>query len=70
MEEIMLCPYNIRRILQVNQNRYEYDDDSKVNTYHEHKLIETRQMMECPKGECAAWYKGRCRYAAVSLDNE
>lgn len=65
----MLCPYNIQKIVQVDQNRYEYNDDN-MTTLHEHKLIEIRDMMECLKEDCAAWHKGRCRYAAVSLDNE
>lgn len=65
----MLCPYNIKTIVQVNQNKYEYNEDG-VNTFHEHKLVETRNLANCQKENCAAWHKGRCRYAAVNLDAE
>lgn len=65
----MFCPYNLKTIVQVNQNRYEYNE-AGMNTYHEHKLIENRSLMRCQKENCAAWYKGRCRYASVNLENE
>jgi len=57
----MKCPYSVD-IKQVNQNRYEYNDDG-LTTFHEHILIETRTFMECPKEQCGAWQDGKCKYS-------
>jgi hypothetical protein len=55
----MICPYNIERITQTNQDGYGYDADG-YNTRHGHVLIEQRKMMECQKENCAAWQDGKC----------
>lgn len=56
----MKCPYNIK-IEQINQNTYEYNQDSNVEV-HSHKLLENRIFTECYKEECGAWQDGKCRY--------
>lgn len=58
----MICPYCLGRVEQINQNRYEYDDEGRTDFY-EHKMIETRHIMECQKENCAAWHDGRCHYS-------
>lgn len=57
----MICPYSFAAIEQVNQNKYEYDTDGH-NTFHEHKMVESRKFAECAKEGCGAWHEGRCRY--------
>lgn len=57
----MKCPYNLKRILQVNQNIYEYDENG-FNTVHSHKLIENKFLMECLKEDCAVWQDSHCNY--------
>lgn len=57
----MKCPYHTEKVVQVNQNTYEYDEDG-YNTFHHHKLIEKKHLMECLKENCAAWEKGHCNY--------
>ncbi|WHH58471.1 hypothetical protein [Petroclostridium sp. X23] len=59
----MKCTYACN-VEQVNQNRYEFDDDGR-NTFHEHKLIELKHYIECLKEECGAWYDGRCHYSDI-----
>lgn len=64
----MICPYNRKKqsaVLQWDQND---NGEGKIDL----QQIETVQfeMMDCPKEGCAAWHNGRCRYAAVSLNNE
>jgi hypothetical protein len=56
----MKCPYACNAH-QVNQNRYEYDEDGR-NTFHEHKLVEKKQFLDCLQEECAVWIDGRCNY--------
>lgn len=57
----MKCPYNAKLVEQVNQNHYEYDENG-YNTFHQHKLVEAKMLMDCLEQECAAWQNGRCRY--------
>lgn len=65
----MICPYNRKTqttILQWVQTTDENNDQTDL------QQIETVSfaMMDCPKEGCGAWQGGRCRYAAVSLENE
>lgn len=64
----MICPYNRKRQETVLQWHEVMDDDG--NKTLEQKDIISFVMMECPQEGCAVWVEGRCRYAAVSLDNE
>ena len=57
----MKCPYESNTV-QVNQNRYEYDNDSHNVVFHEHKLLEHRKFVECLKEECAVFIDGHCCY--------
>ena len=57
---MMKCPYACD-IEQVNQDSYEYDDDSR-NTFHEHKLVEHRTYINCLQEECTVFYDGKCHY--------
>lgn len=57
----MKCPYNVAIIKQVNQNRYEYDENG-CSTFHQHKMVEEKLLMDCLKENCAAWQNGQCRY--------
>lgn len=49
----MKCPYNVKAVEQVNQNHYEYDENG-CNTFHHHKLVEIKMLMDCLEGDCAA----------------
>ena len=58
----MICPYNVKRIEQVNQNEYENEDG--MTKIHTHKLIEIKTFMECAGVECGAYDRlnDRCDY--------
>lgn len=56
----MKCPYT-NNIKQVNQTRYEYNED-RLNTLYEHKLIESRTFTPCLEADCAVWVNGKCNY--------
>ena len=56
----MICPY-ICPVTQVNQNRYEYDEEGR-NTFHKHILAEQKVPFTCAKEDCGAWRDGRCAY--------
>lgn len=56
----MIYPY-ICHVTQVNQNRYEYDEEGR-NTFHEHVLQERKVPFTCAKENCGAWRDGRCAY--------
>lgn len=56
----MKCPYSVDTE-QVNQHRYEYNDDS-LCVFSEHKLIEHSEFNECFRDECAAFIDGKCTY--------
>ena len=55
------CPYVFNRIEQVNQNRHEYDDDGR-EIFNEHKMIESRVLLDCLKEDCGVYVDGRCGY--------
>lgn len=57
----MKCPYYVISTTQVNQYTYEYDENN-LNTFTQHKLLETNALMDCLKEECAVWINGRCMY--------
>lgn len=64
----MICPYNRKQEKQVLQVTNEYDEDGKADNTQQITSW-TYTMMECPQEGCAVWRDGRCRYAAVSLEN-
>ena len=55
----MKCPYN-RIVEQVNQTRYEYDENGFQN-FCEHKLVENYKFENCLGKDCATFWRGRCR---------
>lgn len=57
----MKCPYNIDQTVQINVNRYDYDENGNC-TKHRHKLVEQRTLADCVKEDCAAWRDGHCEY--------
>ena len=57
----MKCPYNSDQTMQININRYAFDENGNC-TSHQHKLVEQRALMDCLREECAAWRDGRCEY--------
>ena len=57
----MVCPYSFIRVEQASQNKYEFDVDGH-NTFHEHKMAESRKFAKCVQDKCGAWNDGRCRY--------
>lgn len=57
----MKCPYNSDQTVQINVNRYTFDENGNC-TKHRHKLGEQRDLMGCLREECAAWQYGRCQY--------
>jgi hypothetical protein len=52
----MKCPH-ITKLTQIAKNVYKYDDETNLNTTHEHKLVSTHEMAECLLDECACWDK-------------
>lgn len=56
----MKCPY-ICNIEQVNQNKYEFDEEGR-NNFHEHKLVEIKIFAQCLKEECGAWRNDKCNF--------
>lgn len=67
----MICPYNRKSetlILQWRQSNPPPDEGRDTDCEQIQKTTFT--MMECPQEGCAAWYNGRCHYAAISLANE
>ena len=56
----MKCPYTIN-IQQVSQDIYQHDENGST-TFHENKLLELREYIECLQEDCAAWRDGGCRY--------
>lgn len=65
----MMCPYNRKKQTNVIQWVQEYNDDGQAESLTQIST-DTFDMLECPRDGCAAWYHGRCHYAAVSLENE
>ena len=58
----MICPYNFKRIEQVNQNIY--DNEDGMTKSQSHKMIETRIFAECAGHECGAYDRknDKCDY--------
>ena len=65
----MICPYIRKRETLVLQWDQEQDNEEGKTNCQEIQRTEYT-MMECPQEGCAVWHDGRCRYAAVSLENE
>lgn len=64
----MICPYNRKSETTVVQWAEDPPDDNEVKS-GQTITTSTFEPMPCAGQECGAWYAGRCRYAAVNLDN-
>lgn len=65
----MICPYNRKTetsVVQWTEEPPNADDMKSGQTI----TTTTFTMLKCERENCGAWQGGRCRYAAVSLENE
>lgn len=63
-----MCPYYRGREVQHYEQKNMLDDNGQTVSY-KYDMRTDFVPLPCTGENCGAWDKGRCRYAAVSLEN-
>lgn len=67
----MKCPYNRKSETQILQWTQEPDEQNETVLKSGGQITKTSfELMECTREACGAFYRGRCCYASVNLNNE